>query len=775
MARRPAIPPAFHALVGVLVAERSMLGEGVPWLGGWAGRVTAGIVVALLLACAFLRGSRASLALMAVALACSWFLSSLCLTALEHLATALSSTPVSSWAFVVQGDPSLGERGYRVRATAHHEGASAGDVWLLTDEPYDAGSSLTCVGRFSALGDDSWSASSRMQGICGTVKVMRVRQVVPARGFAGAIGSLRHAVVDSFAPSSSRGRALLAGCVCGWRDELRRQGVDKLFSRCGTAHLVAVSGGHLAILVQLVEAMLCGLGLSRGKRTPAIVAIGGLFALFCGAPVSALRSWAMSVVALSGALVGRRSHSLSAVCVVGLCMALLDPTVSGRVSFVLSVMSVAGLCLFSAYAGYVLEVLWPSISLPRAVPFALRALWKSVITGLRESVATSLVALVVTLPLVATTFGEVSLVGPLANALVSAPFTLMVGMGIVAGALCWAPAIRAMVLVVCDVLAEVVLRILDAVDGLGMAPLRVGEGSALPGISIVLICSLLVFWPRVSRKAAWGVLATASCILAVSFVRWRLFAPARICVLDVGQGDAILVQDGASAVLVDTGPDDSVVDALAREHVRHLDAVIVTHLHADHYAGIAKMVGRVPCDQVLVARGVARHVDGELARAVGAYVGNRLGEVAYGDTMRVGGFGLEVVSPAGVVEGDENADSIMLLVRYDADGARLTALLTGDAERTELEAAIARDDLCDLDVLKVGHHGSEVSLTEEQARELDPEVAVASAGEGNSYGHPRKECVNALETSGSRFLCTKDVGDVELRPGTKGPMVLTQR
>ena len=81
----------------------------------------------------------------------------------------------------------------------------------------------------------------------------------------------------------------------------------------------------------------------------------------------------------------------------------------------------------------------------------------------------------------------------------------------------------------------------------------------------------------------------------------------------------------------------------------------------------------------------------------------------------------------------------------------------------------------DIDLLKVGHHGSAVSVSAEEARALSPEVSVASAGEGNRYGHPRAECVEALESAGSRFLCTFDAGDVVVYPGVSGPRVSTQR
>lgn len=115
------------------------------------------------------------------------------------------------------------------------------------------------------------------------------------------------------------------------------------------------------------------------------------------------------------------------------------------------------------------------------------------------------------------------------------------------------------------------------------------------------------------------------------------------------------------------------------------------------------------------------------------------------------------------MEGGENEDSLVFVARYGGTSGP-SALLTGDAESDVVEGLLAAGAVGEVDLLKVGHHGSAASTTPRMMEALDPDVAVASAGEGNRYGHPAPECVEAVRSSGAEFLCTMDCGDVEFRP-----------
>lgn len=782
MPARPAIPVSIWALAAAIVAERVVLrlGVRVSGLGDAVWCVVAACAGAGVLAWAsrhrqnIRSGNLPIVSLVFVSASVAALLAGISCERVERLADELSTSAVSTWEFVCEGDMSPSETGWFGRARVLGGGQSRGEVWLTSPEELEAGTRLRCVGRFSQNADDEWGVTSRMQGVSGRVRVVHVMSAVPEDSALSSLLGLRRAVLASFDPYSSDARALLAGGVCGYRAAIKGRGLDDAFATCGVAHLVAVSGAHLAILTSLIARLLKTARLGPRVRGVITLGIGALFVLFCGAPASAVRAWGMCSVASLGGLAGRRTHALSSVGIASLVMALVEPTVSGQLGFILSVLSVTGICLFGSYARHVLAVV-ARLRLPprfrRRAPRTAACLKRLYTKGL-DVLAVSVVAQLSTLPVTAATFGGASLVAPLANLALSPLFTLVVSLGLVSASLSGAPVLQTPVLALADGAGAAFCQVLRDVAGL---PLSYVSWTPPEPVALIILCAaaaaLLVFWPPPRRAHVAVVLLACGVSFLVGVFCLRMLQPARVCVMDVGQGDAILVADGASAILVDTGPEGVVVDALARQGIVHLDALVLTHLHDDHVGGVGDLVGRVRCEKVIVARGVSGHMSDALLADVHALTGADPVEVGYGDVLRVGSFSLRVISPPDEVTGEENADSLELALDFERDGSTLTGLLTGDAEKSETGACLARGDVGDIDFLKVGHHGSEISVSSEEAAALDAELAVASAGAGNEYGHPAPACVDALEGAGSTFLCTIEYGDVTVRPSRDGPSV----
>ncbi len=344
----------------------------------------------------------------------------------EGTARALERSAVSSCELEVCADASLGTRGYRARAHVWRGGTRLGDVWVRSEKRYDMGTRVRAVGRFGR-GTGEWRLMSERQGVCGTISVVHALEVTPASGPRTWVNERRRVALVAMEPERSDARAILAGSVCGSKDAMVRSGIDKVFAACGVAHLVAVSGGHIAIVGALVERLLGKTRLGPVVRTLVLLETTGLFVLFCGAPVSAVRSWLMCLVAFGSRVAGRRGHSLSAVCAVALGMVMVDPAVTGQVGFVLSVASVVWLCLLSPYFGYALRQVVARPRLPARVPRPVRHAVDAGVDFVRDTLSACLVAQFATAAITCSMFSQLSLVAPLANLVLALPFTVMVG------------------------------------------------------------------------------------------------------------------------------------------------------------------------------------------------------------------------------------------------------------------------------------------------------------------------------------------------------------
>ncbi len=686
---------------------------------------------------------------------------------------AMEAHAVSSWELIIERRPSPVEQGYWSSARVVIEGKSAGRVWVSSNDPLSLGTQLHAVGRFEPLGDDEWGVSSQTQGITGTVNIVSLIDAQPPTGLTALVEEAREFLLSGVSPEESPGRALVAASALGAREGIKRFGIDDLFSKIGLSHLIAVSGLHVALLLGLVGAALEHVRLKASVRVVALLLAGLAYVLLCGQPTSAIRSFAMVGASEIALLAGRRAWGLHALGLSAMAMVLVNPTSVGDLGFCLSVLCVAAISLVSPWLRAVLGLdgRIQGVSRRRWLKRAFVEAWRA----LKLQAALALLCTVVSAPLVAATYGDLSLMAPLAAVILVTPFEAFLALSMASAFLSWVPVFAGLLVTLAAVLGHLLLIV---AEGLGRFPFaEVALEVAEPWATILpwtILLGFWLWWPRPTLERV-GLFAGSA---AAALCAWMLVRPlvqgARVVVLDVGQGDAILVQDGWDCALIDTGPDASVVSALAREGVLSLDAVILTHQHDDHAGGLPELAGKVRVGSILVPEGQREAMTQEgmaAARDLGAHVE----ELEAGTRVHVGDFTLTMLWPREPEDGDENDESLVLGLAFERRGASFTGLLTGDAEGDVLRSLLDDKLIGDVDFLKVGHHGSSASIDEEEAGELSAEVAVASAGEGNRYGHPKEECVEALTSQGSLFLCTKDVGSVEIRPGADGPRVRCER
>lgn len=261
-----------------------------------------------------------------------------------HTSRALDNRAASSLEFVVHGDPSINDGAYSYTCDAYAGENRLGQVRLSCDRELGAGSHVHAIGRISLFENDAYGRSRVLRGELRKVKVIRLVSV--DEGSPGPLLRLRNGLLASIAPATDPARSLIAGVVCGRSAELRAQPAGDWFSVTGTAHLIAVSGSHLAIVGFVIEGVLqktrCSRGLQRGIL--AITLVG--YAAFTGASPSAVRACCMVFATLVVNGVGRRRHGLSALFVSMSIFVLLRPTVLFEMGFQLSCASVFAILCF---------------------------------------------------------------------------------------------------------------------------------------------------------------------------------------------------------------------------------------------------------------------------------------------------------------------------------------------------------------------------------------------------------------------------------------------
>ena len=661
---------------------------------------------------------------------------------------ALDNRAASSLEFVVRGDPSINDGAYSYTCDAYAGEKRLGQVRLSCDRELGVGSHVRAIGRISRLENDAYGRSRVLRGEVRKVKAVRIVSV--DEGSSGPLLRLRNGLLASIAPATDPARSLIAGVVCGRSAELRAQPAGDWFSVTGTAHLIAVSGSHLAIVGFVSEGVLQKTRCSRGLQRAilAITLVG--YAAFTGASPSAVRACCMVFATLVVNGAGRRRHGASALFVTMSIFVLLRPTVLFETGFQLSCASVLAILCFCPYVTYALGEL--------GVP-----------SGVVSMLSVTLCSQLATLPITIPAFGTFSLIAPLANAVIGPVVSLLLAVSIVLVPFSLVEPLQAWALVVPMIAARCALffeQLFAAVPG---ASVSVPPDSMWIYLVPCLLAVLLVWWPRPrARPMAVGLL----CLMlaaAVPYVYWERFAPPSVTVLDVGQADAILVRQGGAVALVDCGLDERVVSALVRNNVHHIDAVFVTHWDEDHWGGLPDVLDRFSVGTIVVA---ADALDGAPAEVL-----NRPGvtyrQVACGDTVDIGAFRTRVMWPFDTVDGEGNEDSLVLLLSYAQEGKSLRVLLTGDAELDQ-EREFVRE-VGDIDVLKLGHHGSKVSVDTDLLGTLKPELSIASAGEGNRYGHPSDACIDAVKEAGGAFACTIEHGDITVAPTAKGFAMRCQR
>ncbi len=558
-------------------------------------------------------------------------------------------------------------------------------------------------------------------------------------------------------------RALMSGLLIGDTGGLYDDyELDNALSVAGIRHVVAVSGMHLSFLYAVLAALF-------GKRRASVIGVPVLvlFTFVAGCTASVVRACVMLILVMLAPLFRREADGLTSLCAGLFILVLVNPLSIAAAGLQLSFASMAGIILLTPRVYAALDAKYRRGDNKRRPNAALRFVM--------ASVSSSVGSMAFTTPVVALIFGYVSLVAPLTNLVtlwaVSVAFTAgyaAVLCGLVSAwlgsAIAWSAAWFARyICFAAKTLASLPYSAVYTADRL------------VPWWLALAYAEFGAAWLLRDRKRGFRVLAPALCTaLTLAFVIFTAWSQSRsessVTVLDVGQGQSVAVLHGGHAVLVDCGgmnswdnAGDTASEYLLGRGLGGIDALVLTHLHADHANGVERLLSRIDVAELYLPAGTDDS-DGLLKGILeGAERnGTAVHYVSEGDVAFDCGE-LEISLFAPIEAGDENERGIIVL----ASVGDFDALIMGDVNASVERRLVERSVLPDTELLVAGHHGSGSSTSFELLEAADAEAAVISVG-WNSYGHPSPETLRRLELFGVEIYRTDEDGSVTVGTGYYG-------
>lgn len=554
---------------------------------------------------------------------------------------------------------------------------------------------------------------------------------------------------------------LMKALVTGDRHDLAVETTSSL-RRAGLAHIVAVSGMHLAVLADVLALLL-----GRGKRSTAMAVIG-FSVVFCGVAgntPSVVRAAIMIAMLQLAPLFQRERDDITALLFALMLLLIWNPMSAAHVGLQFSFAAVAGILLIArplqARFRKILE--WNKIKRYQQLRPIRFLLYYGV-----EVLATTLGASAFTMLLSAIHFNTISLIAPLTNLMLvwMASFLLLGGFAV--GIVGMLSSTAGLILAAPFVLpARIFLKAAEwfAKPALASIPLDV----VYYRIWLIFICLLLAVHTllpgrkraRYSLCAAVVVLAAAVMLTVQDFHRGSML----VSVLDVGQGQSVVVRVEEKVALVDCGgfdhenAGDTAADYLLARGVKHIDLLVLSHYDEDHINGVTQLMRRVALDRIVLPPMTEDDplYDDFLLRL---QTGDTQVEMIQEDVIVSIDKGKTItVYPPMVTRPKGNQKSLTVL----ATAGENDVLITGDMDQAVEERLLARRNLPDVELMVAGHHGSNDSNSERLLNRVKPEVVVISAGDQNRYGHPGQETLERFDRIGAEVYRTDQQGTVTVR------------
>jgi len=680
---------------------------------------------------------------------------------------------------------------------AYAEVSGKAVVSVLRYHEYHYGDVLRITGKLETppqSDDFSYKDYLARQGIYSIINYPRIEILDTGKGFKPLawIYSLRNRLSQSLSQALPEPQASLAqGILLGQRGNIPYS-LNQAFSRTGTAHVLAISGINITIVIGMLLA--AGIWLF-GKRYSIYIWLAlliiWLYALLTGMNPPVVRGAIMGSLFLIAEYLGRQSSASIALTFAAAVMVGIQPQVLWDASFQLSFLAMAGLIFISPYLQN-----WGRKGVMAAVGKEGTA--ASLGNFISDSFAVTLAAILATWPIIAHYFHVVSFVGLPATffAVLALPGIIIIS-ALVAGVGLLAPLLAQVIGWVSWLFLSYFMIVVRAFDALPFSSIKL-EGIAIWQIWIyyALLAAIVatIYYrhqltdlfrltaskisPQISKASGFASKVpkkwVISPLLIATILVWVAILNTpddklHVSILDVGQGDAILIQTPSHQdILIDGGPSPRAIDLELSKKLpfwdRTIDLIILTEPQADHMAGLTEVLRNYKVPQVFEP-GIAYDsttYQQWLSLVESQQIGHKIAHA--GQQIELGdGIKIDVLHPPSpLLQGtSDDVDNNGLALRLSWNG--ISFLFTSDIGKEAEWYLIAQRANLSSTVLKVAHHGSLTSTSEQFLAAVNPEIAVISVGTDNRFGLPRTEVVDRLVTrlGNDRIYLTSTHGTIE--------------
>lgn len=552
-------------------------------------------------------------------------------------------------------------------------------------------------------------------------------------------------MINTAFPDDTEGfvRALLLGDGTGIDYE-----TNTALKISGIRHVIAVSGLHISVVFGLAYLLA-----AKKRFLTAMIGIPTviLFAALAGFTPSVTRACIMHILMMLALLLDKEYDSPTALAFAVLVMLIVNPMAIGSVSLQLSASCMIGILFFSERIFQ-----WFCNSAHFGGCKGKLSRW------ICSSISVTLGAMITTTPLSAYYFGAVSIIGVVTNLMTLWVITIIfygIILACVLGYL-WLPAAQ----FIGAILGWLIRYVEGAATVMASVPMgAVYTKSAYIVIWLVFTYLLLAAFLAIKKKPAMlftGLVLSGLLIaVALSWVE-PLLGECRVTMLDVGQGQAILLQSEGKSYLVDCGGDydegaaDVAAETLLAQGISKLDGIIITHYDADHAGGVPYLLTRIGAENLFLPYAKDEEVVSSKLRKISDATVHTIRE-----DVKICYCNAEITIFAPVSYNSGNESSMCVLFQTE----NCDILITGDrSEKTE-RLLLARYDLPKLDLLVAGHHGSKTSTSAALLEETKPEYVFISVGADNYYGHPAQQTIDRLLEFGCKILRTDVHGTIIFR------------